>query len=256
MIAMMKRYVEDDEMFMLSVMAVTGVLSSQPGLIGAAKRLIAGDLCELLTVSMRTKCQQKQCSQSRLWTHFSFPYTCRVCVVHCTAAYCCLVSDPDCFQDAYERFHRMEFHGMLKCAPAYHNDALTLEAAVVLPGHSASALRLEDSTKESPTNRARSQNDSALVRFHDPDDSSDDETQLTVPLPPEVQARQRLITAGVFHNAQQIPEEVRNTDSLRESEVSEGDYRGAIRNIEFVAYMTRTEKDYIMHMLFKLFNVE
>lgn len=239
---------------MLGIMVATGLYSSHPGLIGAAKRLIRDDLCELLTISMRTKCQQKQCSQSRLWTHYSFPYTCRVCVVHCTAAYCCLLSDPDQFQHAYDRFLRMDFHGMLKCAPNYLNESLTLEEAVpgIITARSVDGLRIRDvpsSTCMTVSHRSRS----------DDGEVECEESEVSTVLPSaEALARQRLVTAGVFHNhnAQAVPEEAKNTDSLKESEVCEADYRGSVRNVEFVAHITRQEKDYIMHMLFKLFNIE
>lgn len=243
---------------MLGVMVVVGLFSSHPGLIGAAKRLIQGDLCELLTISMRHKCQQKQCSQSRMWTHFSFPYTCRVCVVHCTAVYCCLLSDPDCFQDAYDRFLRMDFHGMLKCPPGYLNESLTLEEAVpggITPAPRTDLARIQDATSNACLTVVRHRStDSAL----DAEEESELNEESSVLPSAEALARQRLVTVGVFHrhNAPSMPETVRNLDSLKESEVSEAAYRGSVRNIEYVAYMTRQEKDHIMHMLFKLFNIE
>ena len=253
--SVLKLHVDDDEIFMLGVMVVTGLFSSHPGLIGAAKRLIQGDLCELLTISMRCKCQQKQCSQSRMWTHFSFPYTCRVCVVHCTAVYCCLLSDPDCFPDAFNRFQRMDFHGMLKCPPVYLNESLTLEEAV--PGGLISTQKVETlSIQDASASAGLSM---ALHRSAYSEHDEDEETEESSVLPSaDALARQRLVTAGVFHrhSAPSIPEEAKNVHSLKESEVSEAAYRGSVRNIEYLAYMTRQEKDHIMHMLFKLFNIE
>lgn len=267
-------------------MVVTGILSSHPGLIGAAKRLIPAQLCEVLASSMRAQCQQVQASQSRQWMHFSYPYTCRVCVVHCTALYCCVVNNRDFNRDALERLHKVQFHGMLQLPPQYLLDSLSLESAVVLSGVGSGEPKLMDSLRsQAPTSAVaanrkqkistsppkRSKMDLEVVPTNesggcevDSDDVSyegggggDGSGDPVEKLSPQSKARYRMITVGVFHNAHSVPEAVaRKRDSIAIGDVEEADYEGCVRNVEYMAFMTRKEKDHIMSTLFKMFNVE
>lgn len=269
LLLIMNRYSADEEIYTLSVMVVTGILSSHPGLIGAAKRLIPGKLCELLTATMRSQCQQVQASQSRQWMHFSYPYTCRVCVVHCTALYCCLVNNRDFNREALERLNRVQFHGMLQCPPPYLLDSLSLESAVVLPGRGPGEPPLKGSLVEEGTSgdvvttkvtasTSRTQGKLALsIDSESQEDDQDEEPRDPAELlSPESRARYRMVTAGVFHTAQCVPESVaRSRDSIAIGDVAEGDYEGCARNVEYMAYMPRKEKDHIMATLFKMFHV-
>lgn len=274
LLLIMSKYNTDEEIYTLSVMVVTGILSSHPGLIGAAKRLIPAQLCESLTLSMRAQCQQVQASQSRQWMHYSYPYTCRVCVVHCTALYCCLVNNRDYNSDALDRLHKVQFHGMLQCPPPYLLDSLSLESAVVLPGHRSGEPPLTGSFshKANTTERTVSEvgasgcHGAQLISINNAENVSDDGTGTGDPhgdsqdpaaqLSPESKARYRMITAGVFYNTHSVPETVsRNKESISAGDVLDADYQGCARNVEYLAYMTRKEKDHIMSTLFKIFNV-
>jgi hypothetical protein len=255
MVELMKLYAEDEEVYMLCVMVVTGLLSSHPSLVGAAKRLVPSDLCELLVTTMRNQCRVQQCSQSRAWTHFSFPYTCRVCVVHCTAVYCTLVSDQACSAEAHARLSGMNFHGMLQCPPPYIHDALTLETAVVLPGRGAGEPPLQEGAQSGKTVTAlvSKPEESRVVTFGSIADDADEPA-----LSAEAAARQRMMVAGVFQAPVAGPALPASCGSggISSATMMPEEYAGCVRNVDFVAYISRKEKDHIMGALFKSFNVE
>jgi hypothetical protein len=258
MMELMKMYAEDEEMYMLCVMVVTGLLSSHPSLVGAAKRLLPSDLCELLVTTMRNQCQVHQCSQSRAWTHFSFPYTCRVCIVHCTAVYCCLTSDQTCSAEAYARLAGMNFHGMLQCPPPYVHDALTLENAVVLPGRGAGEPPLPGLAKSEKSVTAlvsRPQEVDSVVAFGS---IAEDADGAAPALSAEAAARQRMMVAGVFQAPVAGPAlpAACGSGGISSATMMPEEYAGCTRNVDFVAYISRKEKDHIMSTLFKSFNVE
>jgi hypothetical protein len=246
----MKRYAEDDEMYMLCVMVITGLLSAHPTLVGAARRLVPTDLCELLTVTMRSQCSLQLCSQSRAWTHFSFPYVCRVCVVHCTAVYCCLTCDPAYSAPMLERFRQQNFHGMLQSPPPYIQDGLTLETAVVLPGVGAGEPLLPGQ-KDTARNQQAS---TALVPVLSTAQGGSTSAIRDEPLSAEADARQKMMVAGVFHTAAGAPTKPYQAGISSATMVTD-DYAGCTRNVDYVAYMARKEKDHIMSTLFALFNI-
>jgi hypothetical protein len=261
MMELMKLYAEDEEMYMLCVMVVTGLLSSHPSLVGAAKRLIPTDLCELLVTTMRNQCQVHQCSQSRAWTHFSFPYTCRVCVVHCTAVYCCLTSDRTCSAEVYARLAGMNFHGLLQCPPPYVNDALTLENAVVLPGRGAGEPPLpgaghSEKNVTVPRDRRPEEEEDRVVAFGSISEYADG--GMAPALSAEAAARQRMMVVGVFQAPVAGPAlpAACGSGGVSSATLMPEEYAGCTRNVDFVAYISRKEKDHIMSTLFKSFNVE
>lgn len=270
----MKDYTEDNEVYMLSVMVMTSVLSSHPTLIGAPRRLFNSDICELLVTTMRSQCAVHQCSQSRAWMHFSFPYTCRVCVVHCTAVYCCLTCEPSFSVAALGRLREAQFHGMLQCPPAYLCDTLTLESAVAPDGILAAPAEasIDGTHRLSPsgslrviTRKDKASNSLVLFDSHVDEEDEEDEdkeefNRKKIILSEEAQIKQRILTAGVFH----IPSEAKNSSvsgiaiegGISSATLERENYAGSKRNVEFVAYMTRKEKDHIMSTLFRFFDVE
>lgn len=251
----MKRYAEDEEVYMLCVMVVTGLLAAHPTLVGAARRLMPSELCELLTSTMRSQCALRQWSHSRDWTHFSYPYVCRVCVVHCTAAYCCLTTDAAYKAEALERFRSAGFHGMLLCPPVCVQDGLTLETAVVLPGRGAGESLLP--SQKQVTSNSHSYKSEAAGSLVPADASLEaaPSSVATVGLQSaEAEARQRMMIAGVFHTPNAAKGRIED-GGISSATLAPEEYAGCVRNVEYMAYMPRREKDHVMSTLFTLFDV-
>ena len=126
----LQHYRTDEEVHLLGVMATTALLSSHPYLVQPHKALIPLGITEFLCNTMRTQCQEKMCLLSSSWMHFSYPFSCRICIVHCTALYCCVVNDPRYTTEVVDRLRVVQFASMLVLPPKYLCDELTLDAAM------------------------------------------------------------------------------------------------------------------------------
>jgi hypothetical protein len=82
----------DKEIYILACTIISGLSCSLTVLVGANARLLAADVCRLLTDGMRAHCSS--CAGGAIrWSHFSPPYSCKVCAESCYAIYCLALSE-------------------------------------------------------------------------------------------------------------------------------------------------------------------
>jgi hypothetical protein len=254
----MELYNDDSELYMLCTMVAIGLLSAHPLLVGAARRLVPAELCERLTHSLR-QChthpemevqhagdmlaQRRQwerdscCSQARRWMHYSYPYSCRACLVHCTAIYCLVANDPLFADDAVSRCRGAQLQGLLLSAPGVQLDcALEVVAAEGQGGTGGiGGIGGIGGTGGTGVSGGAGQMGS-------------DEAAST---------KQKMLSSGVFQGKAGAGAEGGRGNQMRDCRtLVRGVFEGAVRNVEYMAHMTRGEKDHIMRTLFTAFDVD
>jgi len=324
---LMRTYIGDQEIYMLCTMILSSMASSHPLLVGTGRRFVSSYICELLVSSLRRQCHEKddrspldeqqhqqqqqvvvdgsairsdrKCSSdARRWMHYSYPYCCRVCLVHCTAVYCLVTHSGGergyATGDVIHALRREGFQGLLVNAPGIqldphqllHSSHITTVGSAAVDANTAAAPQLDPTAVVKKGGFGQdevlnSNGDATATGAGRSDDAAEDDG--------------RLLASGVFHNASSciaaftgitnnpasgtvhsasaIPPRKNYTaaamgggegpTAMQTAAATSNEYdrqmlayQGAVRNVEYLARMTRSEKDHIMNTLFNIFNVE